>query len=184
LLTCTPEFTDGKEIISTAKDIDQTSSAGVDEAPNQTPPATVITAIDGEIVTEVANSTSSSARRQLARSIPGRFGGRDLTRRALPGGYNQIFKGTCDKGAACKDASIEGTAYLTYTLVSNTTDTDTAVAQCLSFCDRVKGCSEYPLLSVCLNPCANCLPLLQDLSTYSSSSTISSLTTSSTSSPT
>jgi hypothetical protein len=93
LLTCSPEFTDGKEIISTAKDIDQTGSAGVNDAPNQTAPATVVTAIDGDIVTEVANSTSSSTRRQLARSIPGRFGGRDLTRRGLPGGLqSNIFR--------------------------------------------------------------------------------------------
>ena len=54
----------------------------------------------------------------------------------LTSGYEQVFAGT-GTGPNDRDASIEGTAYLTYTVVDNSTYN---VQQCLDFCDRVDGC--------------------------------------------
>ena len=56
--------------------------------------------------------------------------------------YEQVFAGT-GTNLTARDGAIEGTAYLTYTLVSNATyDVD----DCLAFCDRVQGCGTYQFL--------------------------------------
>jgi hypothetical protein len=51
-----------------------------------------------------------------------------------------VFSGTGDSPAD-RDASIEGTAYLTHTLVGNATY-DGGLEQCLVWCDGIEGCGE------------------------------------------
>jgi len=58
-----------------------------------------------------------------------------LGRRLLPG-YEVVFEGT-GTGPDDRDASIQGTAYLTYTVVPNNTYN---VDACLEFCNQVSGC--------------------------------------------
>ncbi|KAF9442645.1 hypothetical protein P691DRAFT_764987 [Macrolepiota fuliginosa MF-IS2] len=126
-LTVNGTETDVDTIASTIQIVDQKTGATTDAPPNQPPPPTTVTAVDGELtnstVPELANSTTPTKR-----SL-------DLSKRLLDG-YEVVFDGT-GFGPTDRDASIEGTAYLTYTVVSNLTY---SVDDCLRFCDRVDGC--------------------------------------------
>ncbi|KAF8989953.1 hypothetical protein BDQ17DRAFT_1372527 [Cyathus striatus] len=121
-------------IVNTAMIVDQRSGAGSTMPPNLPVPDTVVTAIDGTLM----SSTTSSSRRSLD-VTPGNFSPRpqtvDLSKRILAG-YEQLFAGTGTMPSD-RDASIEGTAYLTYTLVPNSTYN---IDACLQFCNTVDGC--------------------------------------------
>ncbi|KAF5373055.1 hypothetical protein D9758_001525 [Tetrapyrgos nigripes] len=86
---------------------------------------TKVTVIDGASTNQTVDAVVSSD---------------DVTRRSLvrrlPSEYEQIFPGS-GTGPSDRDAAIEGTAYLTYTVVDNSTYN---VDACLDFCDRVTGC--------------------------------------------
>ncbi|KAK7470147.1 hypothetical protein VKT23_001587 [Stygiomarasmius scandens] len=119
--------TDTDSIVSTASQVDQKAGANTDAPPNLPPNSTSITAIDGNLVNTTVDAvvaSSTNSRRSL-----------NLAKR-LTSGYEQVFAGT-GTGPNDRDASIEGTAYLTYTVVDNSTYN---VQQCLDFCDRVDGC--------------------------------------------
>ncbi len=118
-------LTDVEKIISTIQIVDQKAGATTNAPPNQPPPPTTVTAIDGEL----ANSSvlALGSRRSSG-----------LSKRLLDG-YQVAFEGT-GLDRATRDGSIEGTAYLTYTIVSNSTYN---VDDCLRFCDRVPGCGEF-----------------------------------------
>ncbi|KAG5353927.1 hypothetical protein E4T56_gene13229 [Termitomyces sp. T112] len=116
--------TDARMIADTAGVVDQKSGVGLSVPPNQPVANTSVTAVDGQVL---ANGTSTTAGSMSSRAVE-RVGKR--------GGYSQVFAGTGMRNTD-RDASVDGTAYLTYTLVSNATyDVDA----CFAFCDRVPGC--------------------------------------------
>ena len=118
--------TDNKSIVATASDVDQKSGAAVDTPPNQPVANTTLTAVDGSLTTAGSGGDSPSRRSFSKRS----------TRRSSD--YELVFSGT-GTGPHDRDAAIEGTAYLTYSLVSNATyDVD----DCLSKCDQVDTCGK------------------------------------------
>ncbi|KJA22232.1 hypothetical protein HYPSUDRAFT_41120 [Hypholoma sublateritium FD-334 SS-4] len=117
--------TDTDSIVSTASIVDQKSGAAGDTDPNQPVPPVTVTAVDGDLTnTTIANLTST--RRRSARSLS----------RRDPSDYELVFSGS-GTGPTDRDASIEGTAYLTFTLVPNSTYN---VDACLAFCDSVTDC--------------------------------------------
>jgi hypothetical protein len=136
--------TDDSTIADTAQNVDQKSGPGPNDPPNLPPANTTVTAIDGQLVDNVpVNSTTTRRRRE----IPGRFA-RAMKRNS---GYEQVFSGT-GTGPSDRDGSIQGTAYLTYTLVSNTTTYDVATDACQNFCDGIETCGKFfsGILSVAL----------------------------------
>lgn len=135
--------TDVDSIISTARIVDQKAGATGDAPPGQAPPPTTVTAVDGKLMQDFV--PLSPTRRSL---FP-----------RLLDGYDVVFQGT-GMGPTDRDASIEGTAYLTYTVVPNNTY---SVDDCLRFCDRVTGCGKS-VISLVL--------LLVDLSSFRQSSQI------------
>ncbi|KAJ7710549.1 hypothetical protein B0H17DRAFT_915040, partial [Mycena rosella] len=121
--------TDANLIAQTAGQVNQKSGAPDDEAPDANIPLTSVTAIDGVLmsatVADVTGSTSSHRRRP--RHYFGRFDRRQS-------GFEEIFAGL---PADQHDAAIEGTAYLTYTLVPNSTYN---VDACLAWAATIDGC--------------------------------------------
>ncbi|TFK18038.1 hypothetical protein FA15DRAFT_683393 [Coprinopsis marcescibilis] len=117
--------TDSELIAEVAETIDQKSGPGVDEVPNQPVPDTIVTVVDGE-------ATGEKSARQ---SRPAGDRARARRPRAVED-YTQVFAGT-GTGASDRDASVQGTAYLTFTLVSNSTYN---IEACLDFCSSVSGC--------------------------------------------
>ncbi|KAF8154947.1 hypothetical protein B0H34DRAFT_676632 [Crassisporium funariophilum] len=125
-LTLDGTGTDASTIVSTIGIVEQKSGPPVDAAPNQPIADTVVTAVDGQLT--AAGSNSTTTRRALTRKAG--------SSRRSSDDYELVFSGT-GTGPKDRDASIQGTAYLTYSLVSNATyDVD----DCLAFCDRVETC--------------------------------------------
>ncbi|KAK7051024.1 hypothetical protein VNI00_005136 [Paramarasmius palmivorus] len=116
-------ITDSDTIANTVAQVDQKSGAAADAIPNQPPPPTVVTAIDGTVLDNTAevSSFSGNSRRNVKRT---------------PSEYTKLFDGT-GTGFSDRDGSIQGTAYLTFTVVPNNTYN---VDPCLDFCSRVDGC--------------------------------------------
>jgi len=117
--------TDTDTIVNTVSQVDQKSGATGDAPPNQPPPPVLVTAVDGVLTNQTVDSVASTSTR------------RGLVQRSASD-YEQLFAGT-GTGPNDRDGSIEGTAYLTYTVVDNSTY---SVQQCLDFCDRVEGCGK------------------------------------------
>ncbi|KAF7333709.1 hypothetical protein MVEN_02327200 [Mycena venus] len=121
--------TDANLIARTVGQVSQKSGPPYDEAPDPDIPPTGVTAIDGVLtsstVADVTGSTSSHRRRP--RHYFGRFDRRQL-------GFEEIF---ADLPANQHDAAIEGTAYLTYTLVPNSTYN---IDACLAWAATIDGC--------------------------------------------
>ncbi|KAG6829651.1 hypothetical protein H0H87_010592 [Tephrocybe sp. NHM501043] len=114
--------TDTQTIADTAAVVDQKSGAASDALPNQPVADTTVTAVDGQVVANGTNVPVVSSRAsKFKRTVSG---------------YEQVFAGTGSKDGD-RDGSIEGTAYLTYTVVNNATYN---VDDCLAFCNRVNGC--------------------------------------------
>lgn len=124
--------TDSDLIASTAQNVDQTATVDSTAPPNQPVPETTVTAVDGDVA---ANATANSRRSLSAPEswIPRQNKGNVALMSRANSDYVQVF-GPATSGP---DASIQGTAYLTYKLVSNSTYN---VDQCLSFCTAVPGC--------------------------------------------
>jgi hypothetical protein len=109
-----PDFsdtkTDSSQIVDTASTVNQKTGPAADEAPDQPVASTTITAVDGDLVDDVpAHSTTTTTRRR--RIITGRFA--RATKRSSD--YRQVFAGN----GTGTDASIQGSAYLTYTLIQH-----------------------------------------------------------------
>ena len=121
--------TDSSSIASTANVVDQKSGATGDVPPDQPVPPTVVTAVNGTLTDAGTNSTASR-RSVLSPS-------QSLSKRD-PSDYTLVFSGT-GTDPSDRDAAIEGTAYLTYSLVSNATYD---VTDCLASCDAVETCGK------------------------------------------
>lgn len=133
-LDTTGSYTDASSIVSTVNVVNQKSGATDSSPPGQAAASTVITADNGQL------TTSGSLRRRektLGHSSRGLNKGNIAKR--LPYGFTQVFTGL---KPGDHDASIEGTAYLTYSLVPNSTYN---VDACLDFCDQVDGCGKFHL---------------------------------------
>ncbi|KAK7042954.1 hypothetical protein VNI00_008691 [Paramarasmius palmivorus] len=125
--------TDSDGIASAIQQVDQkTGATDASAQPNQAPPETAVTAVDGNVLDVAIPVSNAPARRSL---LPVRAASAKFRRQNL-GNYKQVFAGT-GTGPGDRDGSIQGTAYLTYTLVPNNTY---SVEPCLAFCDRVPGC--------------------------------------------
>lgn len=122
---------DNSAIVQTAGQVNQKSSVPLDAPPTSNVPPTTVTAVDGDIVNATVASVAASGSRR--RRNLGRLGKRQTTE----DNYAEIF---APKAAGVHDASIEGTAYLTYTVVSNATYN---IKDCLAFCDKVDGCGTF-----------------------------------------
>ncbi|KAF8232616.1 hypothetical protein L208DRAFT_1423082 [Tricholoma matsutake] len=115
--------TNTQSIEGTVRIVNQKGGATDNTPPNQPVPETTLTAIDGELLT---NKTTVSG----APTALGSF--QNLTRRTNSG-YELVFSGS-ESGP---DGSIQGTAYLTYTVLPNNTYN---IDDCLSFCGSVQQC--------------------------------------------
>ncbi|ESK82341.1 fruit-body specific protein a [Moniliophthora roreri MCA 2997] len=134
-LDLTNTSTDTDAIANAIVQVNQKAGATEDVAPpNQAPPETVVTAVDGNVLDTVVPVSNALTRRSLG-FLPKRASSAKFRRQNL-GNYKQVFAGT-GTGPDDRDGSIQGTAYLTYTLVPNNTY---SIEPCLAFCDRVPGC--------------------------------------------
>jgi len=127
-LTLENTQTDTDKIASTIRIVNQKAGAPLDAPPDQPPPPTSITAVDGELTNATIsnNNSSTNSRRSF------------LSTRSVDD-YEIMFQGT-GTGPNDRDGSIEGTAYLTYSVLPNATYD---VPGCLSFCDNVDECGEF-----------------------------------------
>lgn len=131
-------MTDFDSIEATANQVDQTSSVDSRARPDRKPAATEVTAIDGELTD--AGIASPKKRSTSAQGLETRFNmGSIVSLKSEERGINDYIK-VFDASTSSKDASIQGTAYLTYKLVSNSTTYNNGLNECLSFCDSVTGC--------------------------------------------
>lgn len=127
--------TDTDTIVTTAQAVDQ--KTGATGEPDQPVAVTVVTAVDGTITDAGSvNSTASATRRWAS---PESYSPTVYKRSST--NYEQVFAGT-GTGPNDRDGSIQGTAYLTYTLVDNSTYN---VDACLAFCDSVTTCGMFRL---------------------------------------
>jgi hypothetical protein len=115
--------------VSTAKQVDQKSGATTNAAPDLPALNATITAIDGKVV----NATVPLSRRSLSAGVESKISRRNNS------DYEMVFWGT-GTDLEDRDASIEGTFYLTYTLVDNSTY---SIDQCLDYCDSIPECGEW-----------------------------------------
>ncbi|TFK26051.1 hypothetical protein FA15DRAFT_316555 [Coprinopsis marcescibilis] len=120
--------TDVDAIVSTIAIVDQKSGPTLDEVPNHPIAETLVTAVDGQL-TEAGRLSSVPSRRSLPAYSPA------FKKRAVED-YRLVFDGT-GINAESRDGSIQGTAYLTYTIVNNATYN---VEDCLAFCSSVEKC--------------------------------------------
>jgi len=124
-------LTDKETIAKTANVVDQ--KGGAFGKPNQPVSRAVVTAVDGRILPFKKSSAYGSSTSPSAPALRARFH-ESLIRSVND--YELVFPGT-GVGSKARDAAVEGTAYLTFELVSNSTYN---VYDCLKFCDSVKGC--------------------------------------------
>ncbi|KAJ7246915.1 hypothetical protein B0H12DRAFT_1125721 [Mycena haematopus] len=119
--------TDASLIAQTVGQVNQKSGVPDDEAPDADVASTSVTAIDGVLTSSTVGDVAGSAsRRRRPRHYFGRFDRRQS-------GFEEIFAGL---PAGQDDAAIEGTAYLTYTLVPNSTYN---VDACLAWAATIDG---------------------------------------------
>ncbi|KAJ7648015.1 hypothetical protein FB45DRAFT_782995 [Roridomyces roridus] len=127
--------TDNTAILQTIGQVNQKTSAPIDAPPSSSVPPVIVTAVDGSLVnstvSDVTSASSSRRRRSRRSSLPQVT---PLQRKRSSSDYVQVF---APEAAGVHDGSIEGSAYLTYTVVNNATYN---IDDCLAFCDRVEGC--------------------------------------------
>ncbi|KAJ7118053.1 hypothetical protein C8R44DRAFT_982831 [Mycena epipterygia] len=124
----TAPMPDNSVIAQTAGQVDQKSGPASDAPPNADVPPTTVTALDGTLTnTTIADASASAGNNTRRRRDIGRFGKRE-------DGFKEIFS---PLAADQHDASIEGTAYLTYTVVPNSTYN---IDACLNWCAGIDGC--------------------------------------------
>lgn len=119
--------TDSATIASAALAVNQ--KGGATGAPNQPVSNVAVTGSDGVIYTK-KQTVSTASVESLRRDV-------DQPLRRSTSDYNQVFAGNGASSSSPHDASIEGTAYLTYTVINNSTYN---VATCLDFCSSISTC--------------------------------------------
>ena len=117
--------TDTQIIDSTVLSVNQKGGANDNSPPNRPVTETTVTAVDGQVLT---NQTTVSS----APSTLGSFQNTSTVTKRQDSGY-EVFTGS----VSGPDGSIEGTAYLTYTVLPNSTYD---INGRLSFCDSVDQC--------------------------------------------
>ncbi|TFK68010.1 hypothetical protein BDN72DRAFT_858751 [Pluteus cervinus] len=136
--------TDIDTIISTIRQVNQKTGAEDKSPPSPGVPETVVTAVDGNVTIAGQNSSSllgvlhdTSAHPEVTTgSIIGSSSVSSPSRKRMLDGYTTVFEGT-GTGPNDRDASIQGTAYLTYKVLDNSTyDVD----GCQDFCNSVPAC--------------------------------------------
>ncbi|TFK66960.1 hypothetical protein BDN72DRAFT_771355, partial [Pluteus cervinus] len=139
--------TDFPTIFATIHQVKQKTGAEDSAPPSSIVPDTIITAIDGTLTS--AGTSGSALLAALHSGFDPKIDtGSSLTlkktknnksdkRRDIDGfSYEEVFSGS-GVARSDRDGSIQGTAYLTYTVVPNSTYN---VDACLNFCDSVNGC--------------------------------------------
>lgn len=134
-------LTDTDTIVSTVHAVDQKDGPQADTPPDLPVAETVVTAVDG-VLTDAGTSGSSNVRRRTLEARTPSATPEFRKKRAISD-YNQVFEGT---GTALtdRDASIQGTAYLTFRVVDNSTYN---VRDCLDFCSSESKCGTWCLIS-------------------------------------
>ncbi|KAH8834976.1 hypothetical protein DL96DRAFT_1549645 [Flagelloscypha sp. PMI_526] len=139
--------TDVNGIIGTIKSVNQAFTLPLNALPDQAIQKTVVTAADGKLTDAapvVPLSTDGTA--EGAALIPrgGSHGGQTTPT------FKEVIKGNISAaGVPGLDCSIEGIAYLGYTLVPNITY---SVDDCLSYCKAKQGCVEFNIYYEFNNP--------------------------------
>lgn len=129
-------FTNVANILHTLAMVKQKTGVAIDARPGEPVPETMVTAVDGQLTKSVIPGRRSSwSRRDSKDARNQRNSEARVVKRTNPE-YTQVFTGT-GTGPKDRDGSIEGTAYLTYSVVSNSTYN---VDACLAACDKVTGC--------------------------------------------
>ncbi|KAJ7782055.1 hypothetical protein DFH07DRAFT_901039 [Mycena maculata] len=119
--------TDTASIVQTAQMVNQKSGATDGTPPDLPQDPTQVTAVDGLImVSNISNSNSTD--------VPVHRAGK-----RAPSDYALVFNGN-----NTYDAAVQGTAYLTYTLVSNASYAE-GLAESFTFCDNTPGCVFFNL---------------------------------------
>ncbi|TFK67826.1 hypothetical protein BDN72DRAFT_960728 [Pluteus cervinus] len=132
--------TDSDTIASTAQQVDQKTGPTDDAPPSSDVPPTVVTAVDGDVTS--AGSSGDSLLNVLHNpdSNPDLDTGSTVSKRDVAnsfekrGPYELVFSGS-GTGPSDRDASIQGTAYLTFTRL-DTYD----LSACETFCDGIEAC--------------------------------------------
>jgi hypothetical protein len=126
--------TDTTSIADTISAVDQKASVPIDALPEHAPPVTVVSAVDGSVTgVSVVNATTANIDSTANVTLSRRS---DFSR----SDFHQVFA----RSDSDRDCAIEGTAYLTYKLISNATYDENA---CINFCASVEGCGmlSFPL---------------------------------------
>ncbi|TFK64469.1 hypothetical protein BDN72DRAFT_963186 [Pluteus cervinus] len=130
--------TDSDAIAATVQQVDQKTGPTDSALPSSDVPPTVITAVDGDVTEAGQGSGSLLGVLHDPNSHPDLDTGSTVSKRDIPlekrGDYEQVFYGT-GTGLDDRDASIEGTAYLTFTRLDSFDD-----GACKAFCDGIDGC--------------------------------------------
>ncbi|KAG6918640.1 hypothetical protein DXG01_012759 [Tephrocybe rancida] len=130
-------YTDIAHIADTLGRVKQKGGPASDELPNRPVSNTVVTALDGKLSTVAISPAVRSVWSKHGDSLKPRASRHgSFWAKRTHSGYSKVFDGT-GTHRADRDGSIEGTAYLTYTVVSNATYN---INDCLAACDRVSGC--------------------------------------------
>ena len=123
--------TDESTIADTISAVEQKVSTPPDAEPDHPSADTVVSAVDGNLTgADLVNVTTIADDGSASDSVSRRSVSRDS--------FHEVFAGT-GTGNDDRDCAIEGTAYLTYKLVSNSTYN---VDDCLDYCAGVDGCGE------------------------------------------
>ncbi|KAF8654312.1 hypothetical protein AX16_003539 [Volvariella volvacea WC 439] len=139
-------MTDLDTIFATIRQVNQRTGAQDSAPPSAAAPPTIITAMDGDITVagqsgdsllEVLHNPTAEEAELVASDSPnaGVQERRREEKRYIPDFY-RVFDGT-GTGENDRDAAVQGTAYLTYVVVSNSTYN---VDACLLQCNTVPGC--------------------------------------------
>ncbi|KAG6865898.1 hypothetical protein C0991_010731 [Blastosporella zonata] len=114
-------YTDTAHIADTLGRVSQKGGPAPDELPNSPVPNTVVTALDGKLSTVAIAPAARSVWSRRSDSLKPRASNHvNFWAKRTNSGYSQVFDGTGTQPQD-RDGSIEGTAYLTYTVVSNAT---------------------------------------------------------------
>ncbi|TFK64471.1 hypothetical protein BDN72DRAFT_774517 [Pluteus cervinus] len=130
--------TDSDTIAATAQQVDQKAGPTDGAPPSDDVPPTVVTAVDGDVtkagesgdaLLDVLHDPNSNADLDTGSSLSKRDF--SLKKRAT---YQQVFSGS-GTGPSDRDASIQGTAYLTFTRLDSYDE-----GACKAFCDGINAC--------------------------------------------